>query len=105
MQVNPFFPPMAASILVSNNYHVHRLLVAAASMVVAVGVADGVLQLQLHQCRMPDALQSSPSDSSNPHIRFMFCTAWSAAPFKRLSRQETRTTCLPSFASSKPMSQ
>jgi hypothetical protein len=105
MHMNPLFLPMATSVLVSYNYHVHRCLVASASMVVAVGIADGVLQLRLHQCRMPDALHSSPSDSPNPHIRFMFCTAWPAAPFKRLSRQETRTSCLPSFASSKPMSQ
>ena len=47
----------------------------------------------------------SPSSSFQPNIRFMFCTACPAAPFIRLSRQETSTMRLPSLASVNPMSQ
>ena len=38
-----------------------------------------------------DELHCNPSFSSKPNIRFMFCTACPAAPFRRLSRHETST--------------
>ena len=41
---------------------------------------------QLHQ-----DLHSRPSVSANPSTRFMFCIAWPAAPFTRLSMQLTTT--------------
>jgi hypothetical protein len=47
MQVNLFFPPMAASVFVSIVYDVQRYLAASARMVADVGVTNGV-QLQLH---------------------------------------------------------
>ena len=50
-------------------------------------------------------LHCNPSFSSKPNIRFMFCTAWPAAPFSRLSMHETSTARLPSGESEKPMSQ
>src|SRR5215210_1311666 len=44
-----------------------------------------------------------PVFSSNPNIKFMFCTACPAAPLTRLSMAEKITTCLPRTA--KPRSQ
>src|SRR5260370_112647 len=44
-----------------------------------------------------------PVFSSNPNIKFMFCTACPAAPFTRLSRAEKTTSWRPRAA--KPMSQ
>ena len=52
-----------------------------------------------------DNLHCNPSLSSHPYIRFMFCTACPAAPFSRLSRQETTTSRRPSRARQKPRSQ
>src|SRR5215213_1190427 len=46
---------------------------------------------------------SRPVFSSKPNIRFMFCTAWPAAPFTKLSIAEKTTICLPRTA--KPISQ
>ena len=43
----------------------------------------------------------SPSSSPHPYIRFMFCTAWPAAPFSRLSMHEISTSRRPSSASAK----
>ena len=37
------------------------------------------------------------STPPKPNIRFMFCIACPAAPLRRLSRQETMTSRLPSF--------
>src|SRR5215475_3233195 len=45
----------------------------------------------------------NPLFSSKPNIKFIFCTAWPAAPFTRLSNAENTTTCRPRVA--KPMSQ
>src|SRR5690242_4458580 len=44
-----------------------------------------------------------PTVSSNPNIKFIFCTAWPAAPFTRLSSAENTTICFPRAAN--PMSQ
>src|SRR5690348_12983756 len=44
-----------------------------------------------------------PVVSSRPNIKFIFCTAWPAAPFTRLSIAEKTTICLPRAAN--PMSQ
>src|SRR5438477_7472109 len=49
--------------------------------------------------------QFRPSRWSHPNMRFRFCTAWPAAPFRRLSRQETITSRSPSGERAKPMSQ
>src|SRR6185503_5119431 len=38
---------------------------------------------------------SRPVFSSRPNIKFMFCTAWPAAPLTRLSIAEKITICLP----------
>ncbi len=46
---------------------------------------------------------SDPVFSSRPNIKFMFCTAWPAAPLTRLSIAEKTTICFPRTA--KPMSQ
>src|SRR6185503_17084231 len=35
---------------------------------------------------------SRPCDSGNPNMRFMFCTAWPAAPFTRLSSTASTTS-------------
>lgn len=51
---------------------------------------DG-MQLPLHEFVAADKRQFhqsrpvSPAVSSNPNMMFMFCTAWPAAPFTRLS--------------------
>jgi hypothetical protein len=52
-----------------------------------------------------DDLHSSPSLSSKPNIRLMFCTACEAAPFSRLSITETITARLPPCSSWNPISQ
>src|SRR5215469_10990316 len=46
-----------------------------------------------------------PSSSPHAYIRFMFCTACPAAPFSRLSMQETSTSRRPSSARQNPRSQ
>ena len=72
------------------------------------GLAAGVQERLVFEggsAEFDDEFHSKPSASFQPHIRFMFCTAWPAAPFSRLSRQETMTRRLPSGASAKPMSQ
>src|SRR5207245_11105397 len=45
----------------------------------------------------------NPVFSSNPNIKFIFCTAWPAAPLTRLSSAVKTTSCRPRAA--KPTSQ
>ena len=55
----------------------NRHLVAVCNQV-RNGLANGMQQLRLLQRGTPelhDVLHSSPSDSFQPHITFMFCTA------------------------------
>src|SRR5207248_497126 len=40
---------------------------------------------------LEDGRHRSPVRSSSPSMTFMFCTAWPAAPFTRLSITETST--------------
>src|ERR1044072_7600200 len=42
-----------------------------------------------------------PVVSSRPNIKFMFCTAWPAAPLTRLSMAEQTTICFPRAADRK----
>src|SRR6516165_7946110 len=54
---------------------------------------------------LDDEFHCKPAFSSKPNIKFMFCTACPAAPFKRLSMHDTSTTREPSGESEKPISQ
>src|SRR5262249_7666775 len=71
----------------------------------AGAVVTNILVVERGASDFDDHFQFSPSLSSQPNIRFRFCTAWPAAPFKRLSRHETSTRRLPSGASVMPISQ
>src|SRR5580658_2337996 len=65
----------------------------------------GFFIFEQRACNFNYQSHSKPAVSGNPHIRFMFCTAWPAAPLPRLSRQETTTRRSPAGSSANPMSQ
>src|SRR6185437_3958126 len=69
------------------------------------GAMQKISVFQRCASKFDDDLHFRPSCSFHPNIRFMFCTAWPAAPFSRLSRQETITMRRWSAASVKPISQ
>ena len=54
-----------------------------------------VFRLSVRVRQKAEAFRRSPSFSSRPNIRFMFCTAWPEAPFSRLSITETTCTLSP----------
>src|SRR5208283_5281674 len=53
---------------------------------------DQFLAVERGPANLDDELHCNPAFSSKPNIRFMFCTACPAAPFKRLSMHDTSTT-------------
>src|SRR5664279_5779404 len=55
---------------------------------------DQLLTVERSPANLDDELHCKPAFSSKPNIRFMFCTACPAAPFKRLSRHDTKTCLL-----------
>ncbi len=86
--------------------HDHQLVSFAAKVGNGLGeLADQFTVVECGPANFHDELHCSPSFSSKPNIRSMFCTACPAAPFRRLSRHETSTARSPSGESAKPMSQ
>src|SRR4029077_15961541 len=68
------------------------------------GATEGVI-FEQSSGKFDDNFHSSAVCSLIPSMRLKFCTACPAAPFPRLSRQETITRRRPVLSKAKPMSQ
>src|SRR6516225_87257 len=82
----------------------YQLMALAAQIRNGLGeLADQLFVVECGSSDFHHEFHCSPSFSSKPNMRFMFCTACPAAPFRRLSRHETSTARWPSGESAKPM--
>src|SRR5262249_28333153 len=86
-------------------HHQHFVAVARNGSHLARQRAHRRVVFQQGPCELDHGSHWSPVCSSMPKVRLKFCTAWPAAPFPRLSRQETITSRRAVRSSAKPMSQ